>query len=313
VRRLINEGAKVRAGVRRIPSDPHPEVDYVPGDLGDPEYVDNLVSGVETVFHVGGTMKGSAADFRRGILVGTGNIIDASLKHKVKRFVHVSSLSVLDHASHRSEKVTEAWPLEPHPERRGAYTQNKLDTEQLVLTAAQQRGLPAVVIRPGVIFGPGMPPSSPAGSFGMFGRWIVVGGGRLALPLAYVDDVVDSLLMGASRSGLEGSLTNLVDPFLITQREYIHMAQRANPKIRALYVPKFVMLTASVGIEFLGRILKRSVPLSRYRIRSIIPLSNFDQTAARERLGWTPRVGVAEGLKRTFPASPAIETTSSKQ
>jgi len=215
LRRLVQEGAKVRAGVRRIPKNPLPGVDYLAGDLGDPEFVDVLVAGVGIVFHVGAAMKGGAADFQRGTVVGTRNVIDACLKHNVQRVIYVSSMSVLEQAVRHAGKVTESWPLEPHPELRGAYTQTKLEAERMVLAAAQDRGLPVVVIRPGMIFGSGVEPSSPAGSFAMFGRWIVVGSGSLALPLVYVDDVVDALLLGSSRPGLEGKLVNLVDPAVI--------------------------------------------------------------------------------------------------
>jgi len=300
LRRLVQDGAKVRAGIRRIPEDPIPGVEYVAGDLGDPEYVDVLVAGVGTVFHVGAAMKGSAGDFQRGTVAGTRNVIDSCLKHRVGRVVYVSSLSVLDHATRAAGKVTESWPLEPHAARRGAYTQTKLEAEQMVMAAAKERVLPVFVVRPGVIFGPGVEASSPAGSFGMFGRWIVVGSGKLKLPLVYVDDVVDALLLGSSRPGVEGKLVNLVDPEAVTQREFIRMARSARPSLKASFIPKPVLMTAAMGIEVLGKLLKRSVPLSRYRIRSIRPLHDFDQTAIEEQLGWTPRVGVREGLRRTF-------------
>ncbi len=313
LRRLIQGGAKVRAGVRRIPADPLPGVDYVAGDLGDPEFVDVLVANIGSVFHVGAAMKGSAADFHRGTVIGTRNVIDACLKHRVERVVYVSSLSVLEHAVRHADKVTEAWPLEPHADGRGAYTQTKLEAEQMILAAARDRGLPAFVVRPGVIFGPGIEPSSPAGSFGMFGRWIVVGSGYLPLPLVYVDDVVDALLLGSARPGLEEKLVNLVDPAIVTQREFITIAHRARPNIKAWYVPKAMLMVAAVGVEGLGRLLKRSVPLSRYRIRSIRPLSNFDQSAVQELLGWTPRVGVAEGLRRTFADPQTMQPSSSSK
>lgn len=307
LKRLVKDGARVRAAVRRIPDCPIPAVDYVLGDLGDPEYVDALVAGVGTVFHVGAAMKGSGADFQRGTVVATRNLVDACLKHGVSRVVYVSSLSVLEHAVRRSDKVTEAWPVEPHAGRRGSYTQTKLQAEQLVLAAVRDSRLPACVIRPGVIFGPGVKPSSPAGSFAMFGRWIVVGRGFLSLPLVYVDDVVDALLLGATQPGMEGVLINLVDPTAITQREYVRCAQAADRTVRVWFVPKPVLMMASIAIEWLGALMKRSVPLSRYRIRSIRPLCNFDLTAARERLGWTPRVGIEEGLRRTFAAPKPAE------
>lgn len=54
------------------------------------------------------------------------------------------------------------------------------------------------------------------------------------------------------------------------------------------------------GVEQLGRLLKRAVPLTRYRVHSLRPLGNFDQGAARTRLGWQPRVGLRRGLDATF-------------
>jgi len=42
------------------------------------------------------------------------------------------------------------------------------------------------------------------------------------------------------------------------------------------------------------------VPLSRYKIRSLKPLSPFDVSAAETLLGWKPAVGTKEGMRRTF-------------
>jgi nucleoside-diphosphate-sugar epimerase len=145
----------------------------------------------------------------------------------------------------------------------------------------------------------------------MFGRWIVAGNGSLPLPLVYVDDVVDALLLGSSRPGLEGKLFNIVDPATVTQREFIQSVRDATPNIKACYISKSILMAAAIGIEALGRLLKRGVPLSRYRIRSIRPLQNFDQTVAQEQLGWTPRVGAAEGMRLTFVVSQPRQSSSS--
>jgi nucleoside-diphosphate-sugar epimerase len=140
----------------------------------------------------------------------------------------------------------------------------------------------------------------------MFGRWIVVGGGSLPLPLIYVDDVTDALMLAAKRPGMDGTSVNLVDPTSITQREYIRYIQSHDRTVKAWFVPQPLLILAAMAFESLGSLLKRHMPLSRYRIRSIRPLCNFDITAARERLGWTPRVGIQEGLRRTFTAMNSI-------
>jgi len=78
------------------------------------------VEGVEVVYHVGAAMKGWREDFEAGTIWGTRNIIDACLKHGVKRLVYVSSLGVLDVAGHvDGVLVNEASPVEPNPDLRG--------------------------------------------------------------------------------------------------------------------------------------------------------------------------------------------------
>jgi len=309
VKRLAASGGPIRIFVRRAPVwlSELPNVSAVYGDLGDAEAVDRAVAGVDTVYHVGAAMRGGKEEFERGTIWGTRNMIDSCLKHKVKRVVYVSSQSVLDQAGHvPGTTVTEASALEPYPERRGLYTQTKLASEKLVLAAIREKGLPAVILRPGQIFGPGGEQFAPSGAIGMAGRWIVVGGGGHKLPLVYVEDVVDALILAAERPDVVGGVFQLVDPTPITQREFVKVAQRRAdiPAARKVaYVPQWFMMLASRGIEMLGKVLKKDLPLSRYRIRSLRPPYPFDITAARTRLGWEPRVGTREGLDRTYGKS----------
>jgi nucleoside-diphosphate-sugar epimerase len=315
VARLVREGESPRVLLRKPSAtvEALPGITAVYGDLGNPADVDRAVAGVDVVYHVGAAMGGSAADFECATVWGTRNVIDACLRHGVKKLVHVSSLSVLDHAGHaRGAAVTELSALEPHPDWRGQYTKTKLIAEQLVAAAVRERGLRAVILRPGMIFGPGAKPSAPSGSIGFGSRWVVMGSGKLVLPLVYVDDVVDALLLAAREESAEGGVFQLVDGAAISQRQYINLArQHAGGKLRATYVPKVVFFGAAIAAEILGRLLKRSAPLTRYKLRSLPPLSRFDTSAARTKLRWSPAVGVMEGLRRTFSAAAASPAVAS--
>ncbi len=114
------------------------------GDLGDPEFVDRAVQGVEIVYHAGAGMRGGTEAFECGTVWGTKNVVAACLRHKVARLVHVSSLSVLDHAGHKKGTPRDRWnPRRPnrHPELRGAYSQTKLTAENIVLDAIRNQNL----------------------------------------------------------------------------------------------------------------------------------------------------------------------------
>lgn len=306
-RRLLERGLTVRALVRREPREwlGEDRLQVVVGNLGDPEIVDHAVAGVETVFHVGAAMRGGREHFQAGTVWGTRNVVEACLKHRVRRLVHVSSLSVLDHAGHRpGARVTESWPLEPSPEKRGLYTQTKLEAERIVLQAVTERGLHAVILRPGQIFGPGAPSYVPSGTIALGGRWLVYGAGKFLLPLVFVEDVVDALLLASEADVEPGAIFHIVDPAPVTQREYINLCLRSPHRPTAVhYVPRPVLFALAAGVEALGLLLRRPLPLSRYRVRSLKPLSDIDCTAARAALGWQPRIGAWRGLRSTFGAA----------
>jgi predicted dehydrogenase/nucleoside-diphosphate-sugar epimerase len=303
VARLLRTDESIRVLSRRpIPGlEGNPKVHVLLGDLGDPQAVERAVAGVELVYHVGAGMRGGTEAFESGTVWGTKNIVAACLRHGIRRLVYVSSLSVLDHAGHKKGVlITESSALEPHPDRRGAYTQTKLIAENLVLDAIRNHNLPAVILRPGQIFGPGAEKTAPSGVIALAGRWLVMGSGRFSLNLVYIDDAVDALLAAASRPDVVGRVFHVVDPATLTQREYIDAAREYGSASRVHYLPKLVLSSLALGVELLGRVLRRQVPLSRYKIGSLAPISPFDGSAARDRLGWTPAIGTRAGMLRTF-------------
>lgn len=300
---LRRNGQRVRVLVRR----PDPRLvslaeQIVVGDLGDPRIVEHAVQGVRTVYHVGAAMGGGPREFEAGTVWGTRNIVNACLKHATQRLVYVSSMSVLDHAGRDpAVAIHEGSTLEPHPDWRGSYTQTKLTAETLVRDAIRDHGLPAVIIRPGQIVGPGSENTTPNGTLGIAGRWIAVGSSSQTLPLVYVDDVVDALLLAAHVPAAQGRVIHVVDPAIVTQGEYLDGVRSKRGKgLRLMRWPTGLLLMLAVGVEGLGKLLHRNVPLTRYRVRSLRPLANFDQRVARDVLGWEPRVGLRRGMDLMF-------------
>ena len=293
----------LRLLVRRPPEyAPARDLQFIYGDLGNPAVVDRAMQGIEIVFHVGASTRGGPFEFESGTIWGTRNVVDACERFGVRRLVYISSLSVLDHAGHQAGvPVTETSPYEPFPQQRGLYTQTKLEAERMVLEAAAAGRIQAVVLRPGQIYGPGAEKFPPSGTISLGGRWLVVGSGDHFVPLVYVENVVDALMLAADKELPTGSTFQLVDPEGLRQRDYVEYVRRSGQPVRALYVPSWVLIAAGWGVELLGKILKRPVPLTPYRVRSITPLWPCDCTAAHTRLGWEPRVSIQQGIAQTFP------------
>ena len=91
----------------------------------------------------------------------------------------------------------------------------------------------------------------------------------------------------------------LVDPAAVDQAGYVEYCRLKNP-VRVSRVPRVVLYGLALGLECLGRLLKRNVPLTRYKVRSVRSPAAFDCAEVGRALGWSPRVGTEEGLKATF-------------
>ena len=173
------------------------------------------------------------------------------------------------------------------------------------MEAVRDSNLRAVILRPGNIFGPGAERIPPYGVIPIGNHWIVIGHGDALLPLVYVNDAVDALLKSAECSQAIGQVIHLVDPEQITQREYLRYCRTKIPEIRVHHVPRSLLYCAAAGMQGLGMLARRNVPLTLYRLRSIKPYIRFDCTAARQMLDWTPRIGIKNGLKGPFSISPS--------
>jgi len=294
VKRLIDDGHRVRVFVRRMPRFPLDGVEYAFGNLGDPLAVDRAVNGAETVIHVGAAMKGGWPEHRGATVVGTQNVLDACAKYGVKQLVHISSMAVIDWAGSAGKLVDESAALEPRPDQRGAYTRAKLEAEQRV-TAAGRLGLPCVILRPGQIFGGGIPLLNGAIARPAGNRWLVLGDGTLELPLVYIDDVVDAIIAAVDKQLVGGEIIQIIDPEQLTQTDVLELAGDGRKLLR---IPRFVVFALGKLSEYPFGLLKRQSPIAMYRLQSALSRLRYGSGWAEDVLGWKPKVGVREGIKR---------------
>ncbi len=295
VQRLREQGHRVRVLVRRMPERPEDGIEYCFGDLGDPQAVERAVQGAETVIHAGAAMKGGWPEHKVGTIDGTRNVIAACKQHGVKQLVYISSMSVIDWAgSSQNGHVDESANLEPRSDERGAYTRAKLEAEKLVADAARQ-GLPCVILRPGQIFGGGIPLINGAVARHAAGRWLVLGDGKLRLPLVYIDDVVDAITSAIDKKLTGGEIIQIIDPETLTQEDVLGLAGGDRPVMR---VPRPVVFALGKLSEIPLAAIGKPSPIGVYRLRSALARLQYQSNRANVLLGWRPRVGVREGIRR---------------
>ncbi|MGZ3562510.1 MAG: NAD-dependent epimerase/dehydratase family protein [Vulcanimicrobiaceae bacterium] len=303
VARLQADRRRFRVFVRRNALDFPDGVEVATGDLGDPLAVDRAVRGARIVIHIGAATKGGWVSQRTSTVVGTQNVIDACLKHGIEQLVYISSLSVINWSGERDgAPIGESSPFERMPQSRGAYTRAKLEAELLVRAAVETKGLPAVILRPGQIFGGKLPLVNAAVARKVGRHHMVLGDGTLRLPLVYIEDVVDAIFAAMERRLTGGETVQLVDTNLPTQNEILRRALDSRAKI--IRIPRPVVFVLGGISEIALGMLKRQSPLSRYRLRSALARRTYVSEAAVRLLDWTPRIGVDAGINASIDGKP---------
>lgn len=280
-------------------------VEIVRGDLKDRDSLRKAIAGVDVVCHAAAAMRGSWREYAETTIQGTEWMLKLSQEAGVKRFVHISSITVYRTWDRgREALIDETCPWDPDPERLGPYAHSKIEAEKHAFRYLRQ-GLPVVVIRPGIIYGPGGRVMHPnVGYFATKKLFLLVGGGDNPLPLTYVDNTVDGILLAISNDKAVGQVYNLVDGAAITQKEFLD-------RYRAAVDDRFVTLSLPIPLLLAGAVLARqlkrfgmtSIVTTAYGLRAQYANVRFGAAKARHELGWQPRIALEEGLRRTFSAS----------
>lgn len=170
-------------------------VELVPGDLTDPASLQRACAECDIVFHCGFSPAGEDEFRRRVIVDGTDFLIQAALAAGVKRFVHVSTVAV--HGPDPGPVIDADTPLIYTGD---VYADAKVDAEKLVFQAIRQHELPAVVIRPTIVYGPhgGSWTLGPLHNLKQ-GKLTLYDNGEGIANHVYIDDVVQALLLAATR------------------------------------------------------------------------------------------------------------------
>lgn len=302
--RLVEEGWRVRALVRpHSPSGWLGEVQGVQlviGELGDRRALRRAAEGADVVFHCAARppLGGRRTHFYRDNVQGTVNVLDACLQGDVERLVHVSTVDVYGYRDH--DGADERTPLRAD----GLYSWSKIEAERAVMRYHERYGLPAVIVRPCLIYGPRDRHLLPALlELAARGRAWLVRGGRALIDLVYVGDVVEALLLAAEAREAVGQAYNVTDGARRTVREVLGVFARVLDRpLRCVRVPYPLAYGVARAVSALGDLLGYSVPpaLRWEVIKAMGHHRHFSIEKIRRELGYEPRVALEAGLRRTL-------------
>ena len=203
VTRLLDTGHSVRAMVRRpgsesVFSTPPTEVCY--GDVTNPDALREACRDVLGVIHLVAVIRGNDSQFHAINLQGTANVATAAKEAgSVRRFVHVSSLGAANNPSLR-------------------YVYSKWEGEQQVISS----GLPYVILRPSLIFGPGDEfTTAVAALIRAMPITPVIGSGNNRLQPIHVDDVARCIVSSVSGNFRGNQILEIGGPQLLSYNEIV--------------------------------------------------------------------------------------------
>jgi nucleoside-diphosphate-sugar epimerase len=215
--------------------------------------------------------------------------------------VSVSSFAVYSNLTlSRGALLDESSPLEDAPQERfDAYGFGKLKQEQLVREYGKTRNLPYVIVRPGAVFGPGKRSLSGRVGIDTFGFFLNLGGSN-QLPLTYVDNCAEAIVLAGLTPGIDGETFNVVDDELPTGSQFLRAYRQRVGSFFSLRLPYFATRTFCSLWESYSRSSKNQLPpaFNRRRCAAEWKGHTYSNRKLKERLGWQPRVPMGEAVAR---------------
>jgi nucleoside-diphosphate-sugar epimerase len=268
------------------------------GDITNHASSEVAVRDVNLVVHCAARMGpwGPEAEYKRVNVHAPRNLAEMALAAGVQRFVHVSSIDV--HGLRVGDGVDETAPFGPEQD---PYSRSKKAGEIEIQHLIRDRGAPVTIIRPGLIYGP-----RDTNSFGRFarlieqGKMVIIGSGSNHLPLIYVTDVARGILLAAEANRAIGRTYLLVNDEAVTQQDYFNaIAKELGVQPPKRHVPYRLALALGAMGELVGHLIRseKPPPLMRFGLKQMGGENRFSIARARQELGFSPQVNLAQGVR----------------
>lgn len=294
---LLERGARVRAVVRGTSSRrwlTGKLVEFADSSLDDAAGLRRAVEGADWVIHVAGLIRArNAAEFHECNVAGTARLLAAARDASVRRFAFVSSQAAAG-PSRDGRPVSEEQP--PHPV--STYGETKRLAEELVLRERDRMAV--TVIRPPAVYGPR--DTAILKVFTLAKRHlqpVLRSGG--AFSMIHVEDLASAVVAVLSRDEAAGEIFFAAEPDRTDYDELGALVREAlGTWTVRVAVPRWALMGIALGAEGFARVTGAAPLLTREKLREISAGDWVCSSAKiRDRLGWSPRVPLAAGIKST--------------
>ena len=311
VAEALRRGHQVRAVVRpasnekRLVWHNHPNLELVRLDLRRKSGISEALQDVDAAIHLAAAKEGDFYTRFAGTVIATENLLDAMVEVNMMRLVNISTFSVYDYLrSPSGTTITEKSLIESDPLERDEYAQTKLLQEELVREFEQNHNTQVTTIRPGLIYGRDNLLSSLLGGQLTNNLWLRIGG-YATMPLTYIENCAEAIVLAAERSQAINQTINIVDDNLPTQRAYVKKLKEFKYPL-----PKWIPINWKVmrGIAWTFWKYNKVALKGQARLPGIAnPVIldarfkhfRFDNILAKEILNWKPKYSLDTAIERS--------------
>jgi predicted dehydrogenase/nucleoside-diphosphate-sugar epimerase len=304
VRELLARGSAVRVLTRSVAAATAElgglDVELVQGSHGDKAAVAQALRGIDVVYHLAKATGERWDDYVHNDIGPTSTLAEAALEAGVRRFVYTGTIDSYASAD-ANATIDSDTLLDERIDQRNLYARSKAACEELLMRLHRERGLPLVIVRPGIVIGEGAPPAHwGVGMFHSEAKVELWGDGRHPLPFVLVADVASALALAGQKPGIEGQAFLVTDDPLLSARDYIAEVQgRSRTRLDVSESSAWRHFMRDLGKQGLKQAIRhpnrRQASLHDWACRS--HRSRYDNRKTRERLGWQP-AGSRERLVR---------------
>jgi nucleoside-diphosphate-sugar epimerase len=305
LRCLVRSSGNMTNLKRIIGAYPQDTIEIYEGNLLSRDLCRRAVEGISVVYHLAaGRGEKSYPNAYMNSVVTTRNLLEAiSENGKVKRIVCVSSFTVYSTKGLKSgDLLDETCRVEDQPHLRGeAYCFAKVRQEDIFQEYVRKYQIPHVIVRPGVVYGPGNKGLTGRVGLSGFGIFLHLGGCN-RIPLTYVDNCAETIALAGIMEGVEGETFNVVDDELPTSREFLHLYKTHVRRFRSIYIPHHLSYFLCYLWEKYSAWSEGQLPpvFNRRKWFAYWNGNQYSNQKIKALLGWKPKVPFAEASRRYF-------------
>jgi nucleoside-diphosphate-sugar epimerase len=302
IQALCSSGWRVKAVARNEPAPGvlPANVEFIAGDVAQPQFIDSVMGGVTVVFHLAAKLHffnpsaNLSDDYERTNVAGTRYVVESAKRNAVKRIVFFSSINVYGPCPGKTpDEDSETRPA-------GIYAQTKLRAEQLVLEARRSDGDPmGVVLRLATVYGLRL-----KGNYRRLikaldqRRFVQIGPGDNRRALIHESDLAGAALLAARHPAAANRIYNVSDGYNHSFREILQAICAALGRKPPLqFLPAKPVLALVGMLESAAGVLGAHPPIKRALLDKYLEDAAVDATRIRQELGFRPQFDLIQGWR----------------